>query len=216
MSLISRIYYSIDRDNDEFHHRVSTWLDQFSIPLRSIEKYIRLIERNSRSIKTHITEFFQNFPATVFDIFIAFLHQKYLLILSMKIYRSNIKVFNIIIENHNNARNFENIILISLGINFIILALAYCLIIKKKKNIYIYIYNARQATIWWIFYKQFAHGCGFSSIPTSPFLYHWEVDSPNTYHTLSECQVRFWCYWEALEEARLRRIQSGILRDPES
>ena len=133
MSLISRIYYSIDRDNDEFHHRVSTWLDQFSIPLQSIEKYIRLIERNSRSIKTRITEFFQNFPATVFDIFIAFLHQKYLLILSMKIYRSNIKVFNIIIENHNNARNFENIILISLGINFIILAWAYCLIIKQNK-----------------------------------------------------------------------------------
>ena len=35
--------------------------------------------------------------------------------------------------------------------------------------------------------------CGLSSIPTSPFPYHWEVDSPNTYHTLSKCQVRFWC-----------------------
>ena len=35
--------------------------------------------------------------------------------------------------------------------------------------------------------------CGFSSTPTSPFPYPWEVDSPNTYHTLSECQVRFWC-----------------------
>ena len=33
--------------------------------------------------------------------------------------------------------------------------------------------------------------CGFSSTPTSPFPYHWKVDSPNTYHTLSECQVRF-------------------------
>ena len=33
--------------------------------------------------------------------------------------------------------------------------------------------------------------CGFSSTPTSPFPYHWEVDSPNTYHTLSECQVSF-------------------------
>ena len=51
----------------------------------------------------------------------------------MKIHRSNIKVFNIKIKNHNNARNFENIILISLGINFIILAWAYYLIIKKKK-----------------------------------------------------------------------------------
>ena len=34
---------------------------------------------------------------------------------------------------------------------------------------------------------------GISSSPTSPFPYHWEVDSPNTYHTLWECQVRFWC-----------------------
>ena len=29
--------------------------------------------------------------------------------------------------------------------------------------------------------------CGFSLTPTSPFPYHWEVDSLNTYHTLSEC-----------------------------
>ena len=41
----------------------------------------------------------------------------------MKIYKSNIKVFKIIIKNPNNARNLENVILISLGINFIILAL---------------------------------------------------------------------------------------------
>ena len=58
--------------------------------------------------------------------------------------------------------------------------------------------------------------CGFSSTPTSPFPYHWEVDSPNSYHTLSECQVRFWCCWEALEEVRLWWMQSGVLRDPES
>ena len=44
--------------------------------------------------------------------------------------------------------------------------------------------------------------CGFSSTPTSQFPYHWEVDSPNTYHTLSECSMRFWCYWEVLEEAK--------------
>ena len=43
---------------------------------------------------------------------------------------------------------------------------------------------------------------GFSSTPTSPFPYHWEFDSPNTYHTLSECQVIVWCCWEALEEAK--------------
>ena len=34
---------------------------------------------------------------------------------------------------------------------------------------------------------------GISSYPTSPFPYHSEVDSPNTYHTLWECQVKFWC-----------------------
>ena len=50
---------------------------------------------------------------------------KHLLILSMKIYKSNIRVFNIKIKNHNNARNLENIIVISLGINFIILALTW-------------------------------------------------------------------------------------------
>ena len=44
--------------------------------------------------------------------------------------------------------------------------------------------------------------CGFSSTPTSPFPYHWEVNSPNTYHTLSECSMRFWCCWEVLEEAK--------------
>ena len=42
---------------------------------------------------------------------------------------------------------------------------------------------------------------GISSSPTSPFPYHWEVDSPNTYHTLWKCQVKFWCCWEALEES---------------
>ena len=57
---------------------------------------------------------------------------------------------------------------------------------------------------------------GFSSTPTSPFPYTWEVDSLNTYHTLLECQVWFWWYWEALEETRLWQMQSGILRDPES
>lgn len=45
--------------------------------------------------------------------------------------------------------------------------------------------------------------CGFFSTPTSSFLYPWEVDSLNTYHTLLECQVRFWFYWEVLEKAKL-------------
>ena len=57
---------------------------------------------------------------------------------------------------------------------------------------------------------------GFSSTPTSPFPYHWEVDSLNTYHTLLECSMRFWCCWEALEETRLWQMQSGVLWDPES
>ena len=43
--------------------------------------------------------------------------------------------------------------------------------------------------------------CGFFSTSTSPFPNSWEVDSPNTYHTHPECKVRFWCCWEALEEA---------------
>ena len=38
----------------------------------------------------------------------------------------------------------------------------------------------------------YTFACGFSSNPTSLFPYHWEVDSPNTYHTLSKCQVRIW------------------------
>ena len=58
--------------------------------------------------------------------------------------------------------------------------------------------------------------CGFFSTPTSPFPYHWNVDSPNTYHTLSKCSVRFWCYWKVLKEARLWWMQLSILRDPES
>ena len=48
----------------------------------------------------------------------------------------------------------------------------------------------------------YTFACRFFSTPTSQFPYHWEVDSPNTYHTLSECQVRIWCCWEALEEAK--------------
>ena len=58
--------------------------------------------------------------------------------------------------------------------------------------------------------------CGFSLTLTSPCPYHWEVDNPNTYHTLSKCPVRFWCCWDALEEARLWRMQSEVLQDPKS
>ena len=51
--------------------------------------------------------------------------------------------------------------------------------------------------------------CGFPQTPTSPSLDPWEVVSPNTNHTYSECQVRFWCYWEALERANHWQMQSG-------
>ena len=58
---------------------------------------------------------------------------------------------------------------------------------------------------------------GISSSPTSLFPYYWEVDSTNNYHTLWECQVRFWCCWEVLEEAKDGRcnmelvVGSGVL-----
>ena len=57
--------------------------------------------------------------------------------------------------------------------------------------------------------------CGFSSTPTSPFLYPWEVDSPNTYHTHSEYQVRFWCcrkHWKKPSFGRCNRVYCGIRR----
>ena len=57
---------------------------------------------------------------------------------------------------------------------------------------------------------------GFSSTLTSQFPYSWEVDSPNTYHILSKCQVRFWYCWKALEEAKIWWMQSGVLWDLES
>ena len=52
---------------------------------------------------------------------------------------------------------------------------------------------------------------GISLSPTSPFPYHWEVDSPNTYQTFWECQVIFWCYWESLEEAKDGRCNMELV-----
>ena len=54
--------------------------------------------------------------------------------------------------------------------------------------------------------------CGFSSTPTS---HHWEVDSSNTYHTLSECQVIVWCCWEVLEEAKDGRCNMKLVAGSE-
>ena len=57
----------------------------------------------------------------------------------------------------------------------------------------------------------YTFACRFSSTPTSPFPYHWEVNSSNTYHTLSECQVRSWCYWEVLEEVKDGRCNMKLV-----
>ena len=57
----------------------------------------------------------------------------------------------------------------------------------------------------------YTFACGFSLTPTSPFPYHWEVDSPNTYHTPSECSVRFWHCCEALEEAKDGRCNMDLV-----
>ena len=48
---IGRRYFLIDRNVQQIYFEVSRWLDQFSIPIRSIERQIRSIERNSWSIE---------------------------------------------------------------------------------------------------------------------------------------------------------------------
>ena len=53
--------------------------------------------------------------------------------------------------------------------------------------------------------------CGISSSPTSPFPYHWEVNNPNTYHTIWEFPVRFWCCCETLEEAKDGRCNMELV-----
>ena len=53
--------------------------------------------------------------------------------------------------------------------------------------------------------------CGISSSLTSPFPYHWEVDSPNTYHTHSVCQVIVWCCWEVLEKVKDGRCNMELV-----
>ena len=58
---ISQTFYSIDRKNEEIPHLASASFNWFLNPIRSIEKYIRSVEKNSQSIKTRITEFFRSF-----------------------------------------------------------------------------------------------------------------------------------------------------------
>ena len=57
----------------------------------------------------------------------------------------------------------------------------------------------------------YTFACGFSLTPTSPFPYHWEVGSLNTYHTFSKCLVRFWWCCEALEEAKDGRCNMELV-----
>ena len=53
--------------------------------------------------------------------------------------------------------------------------------------------------------------CEISLFPTSPFPYHWEIDSANTYHTISEFQVIIWYCWEALEETKDGRCNMELV-----
>ena len=50
---------------------------------------------------------------------------------------------------------------------------------------------------------------GISSSPTSPFPYHWEVNSQNNYHTFWECPVRFWCCWGNIGRSQGWQMQHG-------
>ena len=65
-NLIDRKEFSIDRKTEEIHHKVSGWLDRFSIPIWSIKRQIWLVERNSQSDENCETDFFQIFLVTVF------------------------------------------------------------------------------------------------------------------------------------------------------
>ena len=54
--------------------------------------------------------------------------------------------------------------------------------------------------------------CGISSSLTSPLSYHWEVDSPNTYHTRSKCQVIVWCFRLISHETLIPNNCSVLMR----
>ena len=95
------------------------------------------------SVRSKLTKlkFFLEFSSNCFWCFCYF-PSKHFLILWMKIHRSNIKVFKI--KNYNNARNLENIILISLGINFITINMrvslsAICIKTENENSLYVYI-----------------------------------------------------------------------------
>ena len=58
--------------------------------------------------------------------------------------------------------------------------------------------------------------CGISSSPTSPFPYHWEVNSPNTYHTFKSVQWGFGATGKHWKKPRMADATWSLLRDPES
>ena len=58
---IDRNFCSIDQNDEENNLGVSGWFDRYSILVRSIEKSIRSIERNSQPIETGKTEFSAEF-----------------------------------------------------------------------------------------------------------------------------------------------------------
>ena len=70
---ISRKEFLIDRDNEEFHHGVSTWLTQSVPNSSSINQKLHSIDRKESSINRNShNRNFQNILDTVFDIFIVF------------------------------------------------------------------------------------------------------------------------------------------------
>ena len=52
MPSIGRTFFSIDRKNEEIHHKVTASFDRFLIPVWLIENNIQSIERNSQLIET--------------------------------------------------------------------------------------------------------------------------------------------------------------------
>ena len=48
----------------------------------------------------------------------------------------------------------------------------------------------------------YTYACGFPQLLSLHFHIIERLIVQNTYRTLSKCQMRFWCCWEALEEAK--------------
>ena len=57
---------------------------------------------------------------------------------------------------------------------------------------------------------------GFSLTPTSPFPYHWEVDSPNTYPPCKSVKWEFGAAGKHWKKPRMADATWSLLRDPEN